>query len=176
MCNNLDNDKREQVKETDKRKKEIRDNIDGNTKGELKYVDNKRKKEKRDNLETHEKELLKIMKKKGERKLHYNVDDAKREKLDTMVKTEKRKENKCVAFKDERKKFFDNVRRCNMVDLFVLTTPTFKVIEEDFKSVIQEGPTYICHRCWKFEFRKNFFKLNALKYQTGICHKLSTGK
>ena len=64
MWNNLDNDKREQVKETDKRKKEIRDNIDGNTKGELKYVDNKRKKEKRDNLETHEKELLKIVKKK----------------------------------------------------------------------------------------------------------------
>ena len=52
------------MKETDKRKKEIPDNIDGNTKGELKYVDNKRKKEKRDNLETHEKELLKIVKKR----------------------------------------------------------------------------------------------------------------
>ena len=93
-----------------------------------------------------------------------------------MVKTEKRKENKCLEFKDERKKSFDNVRRCSMVDLFILTTPTFNVIEEDFKSAIQEGPTYICHRCWKFEFRKNFIKLNALKYQTGICHKISTGK
>ena len=37
----------------------MRDNLDGNKKRELKKVDNKRKKEKRDDLGTHEKELLK---------------------------------------------------------------------------------------------------------------------
>ena len=40
------------------------DNLDDNKKGELKNVDNKRKKEKPGNLDTHEKELLKIMKKR----------------------------------------------------------------------------------------------------------------
>ena len=37
----------------------MRDNLDDNKKGELKKVDNKRKKEKRDNVDTHAKELLK---------------------------------------------------------------------------------------------------------------------
>ena len=63
-----------------------------------------------------------------------------------------------------------------MVDPFILTTPAFKIIEEDFKSAIQEGPTYICDICWKFEFRKNVIKLHALKYQTGICNKFPIGK
>ena len=40
------------------RKKERSDNLDGNKKRELKNLDNKRK-EKRDNLNPHEKELLK---------------------------------------------------------------------------------------------------------------------
>ena len=54
MHGNFDDDKREQVKESDKiRKKEICDNLDDNEKGELKNVDSRRKKEKRDNLDTH---------------------------------------------------------------------------------------------------------------------------
>ena len=42
----------------------MRDNLDDNKKGELKKVDNKRKKKKRDNLDTHEKELLENYEKK----------------------------------------------------------------------------------------------------------------
>ena len=61
---NLD-DKGEQVKESDKiRKKEMRDNLDDNEKGKLKNFDNRRKKEKRDNLDTHENKLLKSYEKK----------------------------------------------------------------------------------------------------------------
>ena len=45
MGGDLDDDKREQVKESDKiRKKQMRDNLDDNKIGELKNVDNKRKK------------------------------------------------------------------------------------------------------------------------------------
>ena len=40
------------------------DNLDDNKKEELKNVDNKRKREKRDNLDTHEKKLLKNYEKK----------------------------------------------------------------------------------------------------------------
>ena len=59
MCYNLNDDKREQLKENDKiRKKQMHDNLDDNKKGELKKVDSKRTKEERDNLEAHEKELL----------------------------------------------------------------------------------------------------------------------
>ena len=47
MSDKLDDDKREQVKESDKiRKKQMRDNLDDDKKGELKNVDNRRKKEK----------------------------------------------------------------------------------------------------------------------------------
>ena len=87
-----------------------------------------------------------------------------------------RKKNKRVEIKDERKQVFDNVYRCSMVDPFILATPAFKVIEEDFKSAIQEDPTCICDIFWKFEFWMNVIKSNALKYQTGICKKFSTGK
>ena len=63
-----------------------------------------------------------------------------------------------------------------MVDTFILTIPAFKITEEDFKSAIQERPVYVCDICWKFEFQKNVIRLNALKYQTGICNKFPTGK
>ena len=53
MPDNLDDDKREQMKESDKINKEICDNLDDNEKGALKNVDSRRKKEKRDNLDTH---------------------------------------------------------------------------------------------------------------------------
>ena len=47
MSDKLDDDKREQVKESDKiRKKQMRDNLDDDKKRELKNVDNRRKKEK----------------------------------------------------------------------------------------------------------------------------------
>ena len=61
VCQNLDDDKREQLKENEKiRKKQMRDKLDDNKKGELKNIDH----EKPGNLDTHEKELLKIMKKR----------------------------------------------------------------------------------------------------------------
>ena len=47
MSHNLNDDKREQLKENDRiRKKQMRDNLDDNKKGELKKVENKRKKRK----------------------------------------------------------------------------------------------------------------------------------
>ena len=57
---------------------------------------------------------------------------------------------------------------CGMVDPSILTTPAFRLIEEDFKIAFQEGPTYICDICWKFEFRRNVIKLKELKYQADI--------
>ena len=89
-----------------------------------------------------------------------------------MIKT---KENQHQEIKDERKLVFD-VHRCSMVDPFILATPAFKIIVKHFKSTIQEAPTYTCDVCQKFEFWKNVFKLNALKYRAGIHDKFSTGK
>ena len=63
-----------------------------------------------------------------------------------------------------------------MTDPSKLTTPGLRIIEDDFNSAIQEGPTYICDICWKFEFRRNVIKLIASKYQTDIHDKCSTGK
>ena len=53
---------------------------------------------------------------------------------------------------DERNSVFNNIQMCSMVVLSILTTPAFRLIKEDFKNVVQEGPTYICDICWKFEF------------------------
>ena len=59
----------------------------------------------------------------------------------------KQKKDKRIETKDERKQVFDNFHRCVMIDPCILTTPAFKVIEEDFKSVNREGLTYICDVC-----------------------------
>ena len=61
-------------------------------------------------------------------------------------------------------------------DPCILTTPAFRIIEEDFKGAIQEGPTYICVICWKFEFQRNAIKLKEPKYQAGIYNECATGK
>ena len=45
-----------------------------------------------------------------------------------------------------------NVEMCIMTDPCILTTPAFRLIEEDLKSAIQEGLTDFCDICWKFEF------------------------
>ena len=77
---------------------------------------------------------------------------------------------------DERNSIFNNVQMCTMVDPSILTTPAFRLIEEDFKSALQEGPTYTCDICWKFKFRRNFIKLMEPKYQTDIYNKCTNGK
>ena len=48
---------------------------------------------------------------------------------------------------DERSSIFNNVQMCSMTDPCILTTPAFRLIEQDFKGAIQEGPTYICDIC-----------------------------
>ena len=68
---------------------------------------------------------------------------------------------------DERNSVFNNIQMCSMV-LSILTTPAFRLIKENFKNVVQEGPTYICDICWKFEFRRNAIKLKEPKYKTHI--------
>ena len=55
-----------------------------------------------------------------------------------------------------------------MADPFILTTPGFKLIKEDFNGAIQEGPTY--------EFRRNVIKLAESKFQTDIYNKCTAGK
>ena len=41
------------------------------------------------------------------------------------------------------KTLFDNVQMCSMTDPCILTTPAFRLIEQDFKGAIQEGPANI---------------------------------
>ena len=69
-----------------------------------------------------------------------------------------------------------NVQLCSMTDPCILTTPAFRLIEEDFKDAIHKGPTYICDICWKFEFRRNVIKLKEPKYPADIYNKCTTGK
>ena len=44
---------------------------------------------------------------------------------------------------DESSSIFNNVQMCSMTDPCILTTPAFRLIEEDFNVAIQESPTYI---------------------------------
>ena len=62
-----------------------------------------------------------------------------------------------------------------MTDSHVLTTPSFRLTKEGLKGAIQDGPTYICDICWKFEFRRNVIKLKETKHQTNIYNKCTTG-
>ena len=61
-----------------------------------------------------------------------------------------------------------------MTDSCLLLTPSFRLIEEDFKGAIQESPTYICDICWESEFRRNVIKLKKPKYQTDIYNECTT--
>ena len=65
---------------------------------------------------------------------------------------------------------------CSMTDPCVLTTPAFRLIEQDFKAAIQEGPTYICDIYWKFKFRRNVIKLKEPKYPADIYNACTRGK
>ena len=93
-----------------------------------------------------------------------------------LKRNRKKKMNKRLQTLDERNSIFNNIQMCSIVDPSILTTPTFRLIEEDFKSAIQEGPTQICDICWKFEFQRNVIKLMEPKYQTSICNECTTGK
>ena len=65
---------------------------------------------------------------------------------------------------------------CRMTDPWILTTPAFKLIEEDFKDAIPSGPTYICDICWKSKFRRNVIKLMKPNHQSDIYNECNTGK
>ena len=129
----------------------MRDNLDDEQEEHINIEDSKRKKTKCDNLDNNEKEQLR--------------------KYD-----EKRKMDKRLQTLDERNSIFNNVQMCSLVNPSILTTPAFRLIEEDFKTAIQEGPTYICDICWKFEFRRSVIKLKELKYQSDIYNQCNTGK
>ena len=86
------------------------------------------------------------------------------------------KMDKCLQTLDERNIVSNNVQMCSMVDPSILTTPVFRLIEEDFKTAIQEGPTCICDICWTFDFRRNVIKSKELKCQTDIYKEHTTGK
>ena len=157
-----------------KAKKIMRDNLDNEKKEHLKKEDNKRKKEKCDNLDDNKREQLRKYEKKGKKVMCYSLGDDEKEQVGKNDK--KRKMDKRLQTLDERSSIFDNVQMCSMTDPCILTTPAFRLIEGDFKGVIQEGPTYICDICWKFEFRRNVIKLKESKYQTDIYTKCTTGK
>ena len=75
-----------------------------------------------------------------------------------------------LKISEERSSIFNNAQMCSMAP-----TSAFGLIEEDFKGVIQEGPTYICDICWKFKFQSNVIKLHDSKYQLDT-YKCAAGK
>ena len=84
------------------------------------------------------------------------VDD---EKEQVRKNDEIKKVDRLLQTLDEGSSIFNIVQMCNMTDLCLLTTPAFRLIEEDFKGAIQEGPTYICDICSKFKFGMDVIKL-----------------
>ena len=116
----------------------------------------------------------------NEKKERIKIEDSKRKKrhdnLNNNEKEQLRKYDEKGKTLDERNSIFNNVQMCSMVDPSILTTPAFRFIEDVFKTAIQEGPTYICDICWKFEFRRNVIKLKEPKYQADIYNEYITGK
>ena len=132
------------------RMKTLRDKLDDDQKSKIKDNNKKRKTESRDKLD----------------------DDKKSKIKDNKERMKESRDKK----KDERNDIFNNVQTNSMVDPCILETPAFKLIEEDFKSAIKEGPTYICDICWKLEFRKNVIKLKDSKYETDLYNECTTKK
>ena len=101
----------------------------------------------------------------------------RKKKLEKIGKNDKkRKMDKRLQTLDERSSTLDLVQMCSMTDTCILTTRAFRLIDENFKDAIQEGPTYICDICWKFEFQRNVIKLKESQYQTDIYANCTSGK
>ena len=93
-----------------------------------------------------------------------SLDDDEKEQFRKNDK--KRKMDKHLQTSDKRTSIFNNIQMCSMTDTCILTTPAFRLIEEDFKGAIQEVPTYICGIRWKLEFGSNVVKLRESKNQS----------
>ena len=88
---------------------------------------------------------MKKFQKKGEKVKCDSLGDDEKEQVRKNDK--KRKMGKCLQTLDERSSIFNDVQMCSMTDSCKLMTPAFGLIEQDFKGVIQEGPSYICDVC-----------------------------
>ena len=69
----------------------------------------------------------------------------KKSKLEKMIKNKDK--DKRLKIWNKRSSIFDYAQMSCMPDPWILTTPAFKLIEEDFKDAIPDGPTYICDIC-----------------------------
>ena len=69
------------------------------------------------------------------------------EKEQVRKNDKERKMDKRLQTLDERSSIFNNVQMCSVTDPCILTTPAFRLIEQEFKVAIQEGPTYISDSC-----------------------------
>ena len=128
----------------------------------------------RDYLDNDEKTKIRNDDKKRKKEMHDDLDDDENSKIRNDDK--KRKKEIREKAKDKRNDIFNSVQTCSMVDPCILKTPAFKLVEEEFKSAIKEGPTYICDICWKYEFRKNVIKLQDSKYERSLYEECTTGK
>ena len=118
----------------------------------MKKDDNKRKKEKLDNLDDKNNSCKNTREREGE--LCVTALGMIKKKW-VRKNDKKRKMVKLLKALYERSNIFNNVQMCVMTDPCILMKPAFRLIEEDFKCAVQEGPTYICDICWRLEFRRN---------------------
>ena len=105
---------------------------------------------------------LRKYEKKGKKVMGDSFRDDEKEQVGKNYR--EREMDKGLQTLDEKSSIFNNFRIRSMTDSCILTTPAFRLIEQDFKGVIQEGLTYICAFCSKFEFQRNVIKLNKSKY------------
>ena len=167
------------TKKCDKKKKRnVRSSLDetsNETSKEIqKECDKKRKRNVRSSLDETSKENEKECAKKRMRNVRSSLDETSKERVKTKDRSRKGLAREIT--KDKRREFFDAVKHHSMVDPCILQTGAFKLIYNEYKDAINEGPTYICDICWKFEFRKNIIKLDSLRYQSSIFNECSTGK
>ena len=99
----------------------------------------------RDDLNDDEKQKVGKDNNKRKKEKRYNLDYDGKEQLRKYEKNKKRDQR--LRTLEERSSTFNNVQMYNKVDPCILATSAFRLIEEDFKGAIHEGPTYICDIC-----------------------------
>ena len=158
-------------------------NVDSNkikspVKRKLKYgttvTSAKRMAKLRDNLNDDVKRKIQDENTNYQQKKRTNLDDDVKRKI--QDENTKKHQRKRYIDKDEKLNAFKDVQGRSMVDPSILTTTAYKIIKEQFQVAIEEGPTYICDICWKFEYRKNVIKLDHSKYEIEVFYKCHTRK
>ena len=128
----------------------------------------------RENLSEEQKESENQNKQQRMKNLRKNLSEEQKES--EKQKDLQRKKNMRAKSKDEIEQMYIEARYHDSTDPRILDTPGYLYMYDQFMMSINQGPTYVCNICWKFEYRTNVTVMKSDKYDPDIYMKCKTDR